>query len=579
MQVAFVLLADADGAGALSCHVELDAVGIDTVIGRVAAAQRVVDKAAAAFDFAGHDGGSDVAADVDGVIAQPADEGCDHAGGGAQHKEMVIAFESVDFEFFGIAEVDIEACALHAVFGDDKVIRQFGTKHDDRIDAAAAVDADRGVDVVFDMVVAAAAADQGVGYRQAAGTVLDRKGAHDELVIAVFAKQFQWCLVAVDREAVVAIATEHSSGKTDAARQETKRGFYGADFIAGGDLRRDAVLAEHLAELEPIGTAAAIERGQRGIVIDVERIVAVESVDQQAAIDRVVVVDPFDQRAAGMQQCDKIGAQQEQVGLRGAIDGQLIGTVVGRAAVVDVDDEVGIAIDIDREQVGAAVAVEPDLVAHAAMHRAERAQMTDRDAVFAGTTADEGIGRQCQLIGGIEARRAAVRIERNHVVAVIAGDREGGGADRAPDMDRVIAGRAGDADQRRAQRALQGDDVGLRFAEDGDALRRDHVAADGDAAAGSVDVGLAGGIAIAVALVVAGQRDVALRLHQRTGFDQQVVAGQQAHRRTGAANGHAGSDDQVVRFSIVLVMCDQHDLAAGNHVAADRQRTHRSNPD
>ena len=73
------LLTDADGACGASRHVELDALGEDAVVSRVQAGDAVVDEAAGAFGVCRNNGAGDIAAHLDHVVAQAADE-CGHHG-------------------------------------------------------------------------------------------------------------------------------------------------------------------------------------------------------------------------------------------------------------------------------------------------------------------------------------------------------------------------------------------------------------------------------------------------------------------------------------------------------------------
>ena len=70
--------------------------------------------------------------------------------------------------------------------------------------------------------------------------------------------------------------------------------------IRGIEARRGrARRAEHLADLERVVAVAAIQRGDRAVVVDDELVVAAEAVDDQAGIDVLVVVHALDVREAG----------------------------------------------------------------------------------------------------------------------------------------------------------------------------------------------------------------------------------------------------------------------------------------
>ena len=538
---------DADRAGGAAARHHGHAAGQDAVEGRVAAGQGVVDIAAGAVGGARHDGAGDVAADVETVVAQAADEAGDYIGRGRQHIEMVVAFEAVDLEFFGIAQFHVQACALHALVGDDEGVGRLGAQHHHGIGAGAAVDADRRADVVLDMVVAGAAAERRIAHRKRAA-IRAHEGAHDELVVAVFAEQLQRGLVAVHREAVVAVAAEHRGGVADALAQETDRGRDGLDVVADAHLRADAVQAEHLAELEAVAAGAAVDGGQGSVVVDVEGVVAVESADIQAAVGRAVVIDPFHRVRTGVQQRDEIGAQQEGIGRGGAVDQQAVRLGGVGAAVVDVDDVVGGAVDVDGDDVVAALAVDPDLVAHAVPHVRQGVQGADRDPVVAGAA-----------------------VERDG-----AGDRQA-----RRQEDGVVAGPALHVDLRRMQGAGQDDGVVLHLARNVDAGARRQAAGHRDDAAQRVDVGLAGRRrgAELVALVIAFKADAAGRRHERARFDGQVVAGQDAHVAAGAGDGDAGLDQEVVGHRFVLVVRHQDDVAHRRQALCDRQRAHGRHAD
>ena len=116
------------------------------------------------------------------------------------------------------------------------MVGELGAEDDDLVEAVAAVDRDRGVDVVLDLVLAAAGPDVGLGRgreatrqsrhgdlvghvaphdlarrvvhaegaRAVAGGLGEREGADDEQVVVVVALEPQLRLVRVDDEGVVA---------------------------------------------------------------------------------------------------------------------------------------------------------------------------------------------------------------------------------------------------------------------------------------------------------------------------------------------------------------------------------------
>ena len=105
-----------------------------------------------AIGIAGNDLLGDVSHHVDVVIAGTADDDGDQVSAGTQDEDRIIAFQGIEFSTFYIVEADIETGAHDAVFGNDEVIREWGTEDDDGIETVTAIDADRGVDRVLDTV-------------------------------------------------------------------------------------------------------------------------------------------------------------------------------------------------------------------------------------------------------------------------------------------------------------------------------------------------------------------------------------------------------------------------------------------
>ncbi len=183
----------------------------------------VVDDRALAFELLRRDDVGHVARDVEDVVAEAADDARRHAERRALDHEVVVAFQAVDFDHFDVGVGDVEAGAEDALVGDDEVVGELGAEHQHLVEAGAAVDRDRRVDVVFDLVVAGTAVQQfgrlrsscrrglddrhavAVGLDRAVGVGLgEREGAHDEQVVAVVALEPQRGLVAVDLEHIVA---------------------------------------------------------------------------------------------------------------------------------------------------------------------------------------------------------------------------------------------------------------------------------------------------------------------------------------------------------------------------------------
>ena len=225
------------------------------------------------------------------------------------------------------------------------MVGELGAEDVDLVEAVAAVDRDRGVDVVDDLVVAAASSDVGLGrgreaIRQArhrdlvldvqpddvavlrrqrrariavdTGAVVrlglrERERAHREEVVVVLALETQRRLVRVDGERVVARPAlgderlarargEPPAGRGDGSkdvlrRQRATGGVPGWRGRVSGRVPLEAV---DLTDLERVVPRATVERGDRAVVVDREVVVAAEPVDLQAAVDRGVVVDALD---------------------------------------------------------------------------------------------------------------------------------------------------------------------------------------------------------------------------------------------------------------------------------------------
>src|SRR5262249_20725382 len=77
-------------------HAEVDAVGDETVIGRIVGRDPVVAHAAGAVDVARYHVTGDVARDVDGVVAEATDSPHRHAWRRAEHVDSVVALERID---------------------------------------------------------------------------------------------------------------------------------------------------------------------------------------------------------------------------------------------------------------------------------------------------------------------------------------------------------------------------------------------------------------------------------------------------------------------------------------------------
>ena len=212
---------------------DIDARGREAVVCRIGRGEPVADRARRALDLAGDHAAGHVARDIDDVTAEAADDACGHPGCGGEDVEDVVALEAVDLEDLDRAVVDGEAGAIDTGGRHDDVVCEFGAEDDDLVDARAAVDGDRGVDVVLHLVVAGSGADvvgggrgeeagaqQGhrdrvgrvapddvAGHRSGGAAVArglgERERPDDEEVVAVLALEPQGRLVGVDGELVV----------------------------------------------------------------------------------------------------------------------------------------------------------------------------------------------------------------------------------------------------------------------------------------------------------------------------------------------------------------------------------------
>ena len=148
--------------------------------------------------------------------------------GGAEDVEGVVALEAVDLErFLGVGQFYRQPGAEDAGVGHHEGVVLLGAERHHPVEAGAAVDVDRGVDVVLDEVIAVAAVDLDLG------AVAEREGADDEGVVAGLAFRAQVGLVGIDLEEVVAGAAIDDGRIADAARQ-----------VAEGRLDRVELVAE-----------------------------------------------------------------------------------------------------------------------------------------------------------------------------------------------------------------------------------------------------------------------------------------------------------------------------------------------
>ena len=295
---------------------EVDAAHEQAQIGRIERIDRVADDPHLAFGALRHHRHDDVAADIDRIAAETADDCGDDVLVGRQHVERVIALEAVDFERFGAGDADRETRAVDAVLGDDEHVVELGAEHHDLVEARAAVDVDGRIDVVLDHVVIGTAIDLDVD------PLGQGEGADDEDVVAVLALEAKVGMVRVDNEIVVAFTAIHHRRQRDAVGEVAKRRLDGLEGVF--ERRNGALVArrrEQLADLEVVVALAAIQRQDRVVVVDEEGVVAVIAVDDDAAIDRAVIVDALERvlvaiLGIAMQQRDATGTCRRSTCLR-----------------------------------------------------------------------------------------------------------------------------------------------------------------------------------------------------------------------------------------------------------------------
>ena len=95
------------------------------------------------------------------IMSEPeaADDPVGHPVGGRLDEELVVAFQAVHLHHFDGGVLDVQAGAEDALVRDGEVVRELGAQDDQLVEAGAAVHVDGGVDVVLDLVLAAAGPD------------------------------------------------------------------------------------------------------------------------------------------------------------------------------------------------------------------------------------------------------------------------------------------------------------------------------------------------------------------------------------------------------------------------------------
>ena len=217
------------------------------------------------------------------------------------------------------------------------MVRELGAADRQLVEAVAALDRDRRVDVVDDLVVAGARADLRVGggretvgqlrhgqagrrhdaraarrqHDLAVGVDLGHREALDhEQVVARAAVERDRRMVGVDRERV-AVAALGDERRARAAAQPAAGRRDGREFelVVGQEVALRGVgaaaQAVDLADLEARVAGTAVERRDRAVVVDREVVVATDAVHVQAA-GGAVVVDPLDREQAGGDEPERV---------------------------------------------------------------------------------------------------------------------------------------------------------------------------------------------------------------------------------------------------------------------------------
>ena len=148
-----------------------------------------------------------IAAEMDDVVAGSAGDADLQPGRGAEHVGDVVAAGPVDDQPLDPGVGHDAAGPRHEPGGDDERVGDRRAVDDDRVDAGAAEDVDRGVLQILVAVVAGPAEEPGeVGDRgRVAGVVReDEERVDDERVVVLLAEQEKLRRVVIDLEAIVA---------------------------------------------------------------------------------------------------------------------------------------------------------------------------------------------------------------------------------------------------------------------------------------------------------------------------------------------------------------------------------------
>ena len=369
-----------------------------------------------------------VAGDLDGVAAEPTEDVGLDGRVRRLDEDAVVALHRLDHQALDCDIGDVAAAAVHRVLGDHEDVADLGADHDDRVVAAAAVDVHRSVGRVLHEVLAAAGVDVRV-------LRLRDEAADDEGVVPALAVEEELALVAEDVEDVLAGPAAEDSCEADTGGELAARGVeeaLGPELAVERQVR--AVGGEELAHAEHVVARAAVDRDRRGGVVEGERVVAGQTLDEHAAVDAVGVGDllGLGVEAGGVAGRELrhetlaavgVATEQEDVVAVGAQDHEAVGAAVV-AAVVDVEAAVAVAPHADQVGVRAALAVDVEQ-ADDRVDLAVADECVDDQPVVAGLAAD---GRRAAGVLDEDAVRARTALDRRLAV------------ERALDQQGVVAG-------------------------------------------------------------------------------------------------------------------------------------------
>ncbi len=98
----------------------------------------------------------------------------------------------------------------------------------------------------------------------------------------------------IDLEDIITVAAIGGQRIRNTIAQESTRGFNGNKLIFRRDTSRCiAFRFKYLSYLEEIIPVTTVQRSDRAVVVHIETIITAKSIDLQASIDVIVVVDPL----------------------------------------------------------------------------------------------------------------------------------------------------------------------------------------------------------------------------------------------------------------------------------------------